>query len=173
MLLHFIDPQAVIRACNECDDRRWESKGECKCGTTATFEPESQWEQVESVREMLQWMQTNQPKPESYSREAICTRPYHTAVSLLTEREVPDEEEATHRTTKVHVRRKAEGRVLSHFTVQVETRVWRRPITAPRARIDHPLWTLPTLSGLVTVDLSEGDKLVLDFADPVWERAGR
>eukprot|EP00961_Rhodomonas_salina_P023647 317629-Rhodomonas_salina.1 len=107
---------------------------------------------------MLQWMQTNQPKPASYSREAIGTRTYHTAVSLRTVREVPDEGEATHRTTKVHVRRETEGSVLSHFTVQVETRVWRRPITVPRARIDYPLWTLPTPSGLVTVDLSEGDK---------------
>eukprot|EP00961_Rhodomonas_salina_P003275 45541-Rhodomonas_salina.1 len=118
-------------------------------------------------------MQTNQPKPVSYSQEAISTRLYHTAVSLHTVREAPDKEEATHRTTKVHVRRKAEGSVLPHFTVPVETKAWRRPITEPRARIDHPLWTQPTPSGLVTVDLSEGDKQVLDFADPVWERAGR
>eukprot|EP00961_Rhodomonas_salina_P102945 1384586-Rhodomonas_salina.1 len=61
------------------------------------------------VREMLHWMQTNPPKPVSYLHEAIGTRLHHSAVSLCTVREEPGAREETHRMTKVHVKRRAEG----------------------------------------------------------------
>eukprot|EP00961_Rhodomonas_salina_P275067 3716083-Rhodomonas_salina.1 len=67
---------------------------------------------------------------------------------------------------KVHSARRAEGSVLSHFALPTERREWSPPLVPPAARIDKPLWAPPAPSGMVTVDLSEDTRKILEFDDP-------
>lgn len=173
MQLLFIDPEATTRVCGDCGDRRWETAGRCECDSLTTCEPEWQWEQLLSILATLEWMLCNPPQPAEYTREAIGIRPFHQQVSLARREEEEDRLEQPRAMCTVHRRRQAQGSVLSHFPLPMNERAWTAQEEPQRARIDKPLWTQPTPSGMITVDLSEDTRRDLQFDDPVWERAGK
>eukprot|EP00961_Rhodomonas_salina_P284120 3840176-Rhodomonas_salina.1 len=113
-------------------------------------------------------MQHNPQAEAMYSRVAIGKRSFHREVSLAGAGEGRDSprDERARMMRKVHNRRRAEGTVLSHFTVPTVDRMWELPVEQPRARLDRQLWQPPELSGMITVDFTEDDRRILPFDDP-------